>query len=69
MRSCFVICSLLLNYIILNAQCCAAGNPIIRDGNIIPKRGDMQIMLNHQKSLSDTYFEGNRKSDFNYKNA
>jgi len=51
------------------AQCCAAGNPIAGDGTLVPEQGNLRLLINYQRSTSDTYFEGKAKSDFSYKNA
>lgn len=51
------------------AQCCTAGNPISTDGSSDFSKGLLSVGLFYQHSLSDTYYEGAKMSDFTYKSA
>ncbi len=51
----------------LHAQCCAAGNPAgIGFSSGICKEKSMDISLFYQHSFSDTYYQGNKATDFKY---
>ncbi len=63
----FVVIVLLLQYSVINAQCCAAGNPISGDGSASgTSKNIMELSLLFQHSYSDTYYEGTRKTDYTY---
>jgi len=49
------------------AQCCAAGNPITADGSVGGGgKKVLEIEALYKHSYSDTYYEGNSKSDYEY---
>jgi len=49
-----------------SAQCCSAGNPSSNDGILGITKNSLTISTSFLHSYSDTYFEGNRKSDWDY---
>lgn len=51
------------------AHYCTAGNPISTDGTSELSKGILSVGLFYQHSLSDTYYEGAKMSDFTYKSA
>ena len=51
----------------IQAQCCAAGNPISGDGSAGgTSKNVIEVSLYYQHSYSDTYYNGTQKSDYSY---
>lgn len=51
----------------VSAQCCAAGNPITDDGSISGGgKNKMEISVLGTYSYSDIYYEGSKRSDYQY---
>lgn len=49
------------------AQCCGAGNPIsVSNTDNSLRKSHLQISLDYRHSVSDTYYEGSRKSDYDF---
>jgi len=48
------------------AQCCAAGNPSSSGGGLGLKKNSLTFSTFYQHSFSDTYYEGNSASDWEY---
>lgn len=52
---------------LIQAQCCAAGNPISGDGSAGgTAKHVLETSIYYQHSYSDTYFKGTSKSDYKY---
>ena len=49
------------------AQCCSAGNPSSNDSALGKAKNSLSISTSFLHSYSDTYFEGSKPSDYNYK--
>jgi hypothetical protein len=49
-----------------SAQCCSAGNPSSDGGTFGITKNSLSVSTSFLHSYSDTYFEGNRKSDWDY---
>lgn len=50
-----------------HAQCCGAGNPIsVSNTDNSLRKSHLQIALDYRHSASDTYYEGSRKSDYDF---
>ena len=63
----FTIVILLLVNAASYGQCCAAGNPITADGSASGSgKGILDVSALYKHSYSDTYFDGNERSDYKY---
>lgn len=70
MKTLSIVCGVILYCLSLqnvNAQCCAAGNPVGTNFNTnICNVNSLGLSIFYQYSYSDIYFEGNKISDFKY---